>query len=265
MDTNGGYTEFPFVSEFYDSVYDQLNRGDIEFFVDMAKEVGGPVLEVACGTGRVLIPTARAGIDIVGTDLSEKMLDRCREKLSAESAEVQGRVELIHADMRDFNLGRKFKLVTIPFRPFQHLTTVEDQFSCLEAIHRHLDDDGRFILDVFNPSIPMLARENRTEELGDEPEFEMPDGRKVVRRYRNPEIDFANQITHCELIYYITHPDGRTERLVHSFPMRYLFRYEAEHLLVRCGFEVEHVFSDFKKSPYGANYPGEIIVIARKR
>ena len=68
-----------------------------------------------------------------------------------------------------------------------------------------------------------------------------------------------------ELIYYVTHPDGRQERLVHSFPMRYLFRFEAEHLLARCGFEVEALYADYDKSPYGSQYPGELIFVAVKR
>jgi len=67
-----------------------------------------------------------------------------------------------------------------------------------------------------------------------------------------------------ELIYYLTHPDGKKERLVHSFPMRYLFRYEAEHLLARCGFEVIELFADYNKNPYGSSYPGELIFLAKK-
>ena len=76
--------------------------------------------------------------------------------------------------------------------------------------------------------------------------------------------DAFNQINYVELIYYVTHPDGREERLVHSFPMRYLFRFEAEHLLVRSGFEVEDVYADFEKNPYGSTYPGELIFVAKK-
>ena len=75
--------------------------------------------------------------------------------------------------------------------------------------------------------------------------------------------DRFNQINYVELIYDVTHSDGREERLVHSFPMRYLFRFEAEHLLVRSGFEVEHVYADFDKSPYGSEYPGELIFVAK--
>jgi hypothetical protein len=78
------------------------------------------------------------------------------------------------------------------------------------------------------------------------------------------ERDLFNQVIHTELVHYITHPDGRKERLVQAFPMRYFFRFEAEHLLARAGFEVEQVYADYDKSPYGSKYPGELIFAARK-
>lgn len=264
MDPTGGYVEYPFVAEFYDYVVPYRDRQDVAFFVEMARRSEGPVLELGCGTGRVLIPTARAGVEIVGLDLSPSMLSVCREKLSREPQAVQSRVQLVQGDMQQFDLGREFGLVTIPFRPFQHLITVEDQLSCLDSIHRHLADGGRLILDLFNPSLPRLVEERYLAESGEEPEFTMPDGRKVVRRHRTVSRDLFNQIIDSELIYYVTHPDGREERLVHRFQMRYLFRFEAEHLLARSGFQVENVYSDYDRSPYGSKYPGELIIVARK-
>ncbi len=264
MDPSGSHAEYSFTAEFYDYVVPYRNRPDIRFFLEAARQASGPILEMGCGTGRVLIPTARAGFEIVGLDLSPLMLTTCREKLSREPAEVRARVRLVEADMRDFDLGQEFSLVTIPFRSFQHLITVEDQLSCLACIHRHLAEGGRFILDLFNPYLPRLVEEQYLTETEEEPEFTMPDGRKVVRRNRTVARDLFRQIQEIELIYYVTHPDGRKERLVDRFPMRYLFRFEAEHLLARCGFRVEEVYADFDKSPYGSKYPGELIFIARK-
>ena len=264
MDTTGGYQEYAFIADLYDYVTPYRERPDVAFYVEAAVESGGPVLEVGCGTGRVLIPTARAGIEIVGLDLSQSMLEVCRASLSNEPAEVQVRARLVSGDMRAFELGQAFRLATIPFRPFQHLTTVEDQLACLACIRRHLVEEGRLILDLFNPWLQALTSDNVGEELGDEPEFSTPDGRRVVRRHRIVKRDLFNQINDSELIYYVTHPGGREERLVHAFPMRYLFRFEAEHLLARSGFEVEQVYADFEKNPYGSIYPGDLIFVARK-
>ena len=264
MDHAGEYDEYTLTAELYDHVIPYRDRPDVAFFVEAAQKSGSPMLEIGCGTGRILIPTARAGIDIVGLDLSERMLAVCQEQLLKTPQEVQNRVQLVQSDMREFKLPQRFKLVTAPFRPFQHLTTVEDQLSCLKCIHRHLVLEGTLILDLFNPSLPALTNQNVGDELGDEPEFVMPDGRRVLRRYRTVERDYFNQINYVELIYYVITPDGDTERLVHAFPMRYLFRFEVEHLLARTGFEVEAIYADFDKSPYGSKYPGELIVVARK-
>lgn len=264
-DQAGGYAEYGFTAEFYDQLIPYRERGDIAFWIEMAQASGGPVLEVGCGTGRVLIPTARAGIEIVGLDLSSYMLDVCRANLAQEPPDVQARAQLVTGDMRDFDLDREFALVTIPFRPFQHLETVEDQTACLRTIHRHLRPGGKLVLDLFNPSIPYLAAPERLEEWGDVPEFIMPDGRRVCRRARIIRRDYFNQIQYVELIYYVTHPDGRQERLVHAFPMRYLFRFEAEHLLVRCGFTVEALYADYDKAPYGVKYPGELIFVVSRQ
>lgn len=94
-------------------------RQDVPFYVEAARESGGPVLELGCGTGRVLIPTARAGIETVGFDLSAGMLEACQRRLRAEPPELRDRVSLHRGDMRNFDLGRTFRLVTIPFRPFR--------------------------------------------------------------------------------------------------------------------------------------------------
>jgi SAM-dependent methyltransferase len=264
MTKPGKYDEYKSIAELYDYVVPYRERTDVGFFVEAAKESGGAVLEVGCGTGRVLIPTARAGIEITGLDLSPHMLEVCRGRLKAEPEEVRSRVRLVQADMRQFELSQAFHLVTLPFRPFQHLTTVEDQLACLGCIRRHLAEGGRLILDIFNPSMEALTRTNFGEEVSEEPEFSMPDGRKVIRRHKIVSRDVSNQINAVELIYYVTHPDNRQERLVQAFPMRYLFRFEAEHLLARAGFEVEQLYADYDKSPYGAKYPGELIFVARK-
>jgi hypothetical protein len=110
-----------------------------------------------------------------------------------------------------------------------------------------------------------LVEDNVGKELGPDSDVTLEDGRRVVRFVRFVSKDFFNQTNHVEMIYHVTHPDGRDERLVHHFPMRYLFRYEAEHLLERCGFRLEHVYADFDKSEYGTKYPGELILVAGKQ
>ncbi len=260
-----GQDGYALTAELYDSVVPYRERPDVSFFVEAARASGGPVLEVGCGTGRVLIPTARAGIEITGMDLSQEMLSVCQHRLEAESAEVRSRTRLVRADMRSFAISKTFRLVTLPFRPFQHLLTVPDQIACLDCLRNHLEQDGRLILDVFNPSLEVLTRENIGEVVAEEPEFVMPDGRRVIRRHKIVSRDIFNQIHCVELIYDLTFPDGHQERRIHSLEMRYFFRFEAEHLLARCGFDVDQVYADYDKSPFGSKNPGELIFIAKKK
>jgi SAM-dependent methyltransferase len=252
-------------ADFYDCVEAYRTRPDVGFFVDLARESGGPVLELGCGTGRVLIPTARAEIEIAGLDLSPQMLAVCRRKLQDEPADVQSRVQLFQGDMRQFDLSRQFRLATIPFRPFQHLIEVDDQLACLDCIRRHLGDNSKLVLDVFNPSLTALTRDNVGVEEESGAEFTLPDGRRVIRREKIAGRDPIRQVISVELIYYVTTADGRCERLVHAFPMRYFFRYEMEHLLERAGYVVDAIYGDYQRHAFGASYPGELIFVARKR
>ncbi|HOC18688.1 MAG TPA: class I SAM-dependent methyltransferase [Vicinamibacterales bacterium] len=239
---------------------------DVRYYVAQAAAAGGPVLELGCGTGRVMLPCARAGARITGLDRSAPMLAVARAKLEREDAGVRGRAQLVEGDMRSFDLGERFALVTIPFRGFQHVLAVEDQIACLENVHRHLEPGGLVALDVFNPMLQALVDRSRLAEWGDEPEFTTPERARVVRRFRVERVDLPRQVQYLEMIYYVTEPDGRSRRLVEQFSMRHFFRYEVEHLLARCGFTDIRIDGDFAGTPFdAAGDPAEIVALARRR
>lgn len=256
--------EYAVTAEFYDHVTPYRDRQDVSFYVEQAQLARGPVLEIGCGTGRVLIPTAHAGVEITGMDVSASMLALCHARLARERAEIQKRVQLVEGNMRSFELAHRFHLITLPFRPFQHLLTVDEQLACLQCIHQHLVPAGKVILDVFNPLLATLVNDEVFNESEPEPEFTMPDGRKVTRRFRLTARDHIRQVNDIELIYYVTHLDGREARIVHAFAMRYFFRFELEHLLARAGFVVEALFGNYDKTPFGAESSSELIFVARK-
>lgn len=249
-------------ARFYDDVQIYRDRPDVSFYVAEAVAAGGPVLELGCGTGRVLLPAARRGIDVTGLDASVSMLDQCRHFLSQESEDVRGRVRLVEGDMRRFDLGATFRLITIPFRPFQHLLDVEDQTACLASVRRHLPSDGRLVFDVYNPSLQALTQDDLGVEIFNEPEFKTDTCARVLRGYRTLVRDLVRQVNEIELIYRVTDIDGHTETTIHAFSMRYFFRYEVEHLLARCGFAVQNVYGGFDRSPVGFASPGELIFVA---
>lgn len=249
-------------AELYHRHLQITGRDDVRFYTELARSADGAVLEIGCGTGRTLIPCARAGALMTGLDLSGDMLDYCRELLQTETPEVRKRVDLVQGDMSDFSLGRKYGLITTPFRPFQHLATVEEQLSSLSCIRNHLLPGGRFVLDIFDPDLEILTDYGRAEEFGEEPPFPMEDGSLVTVSYRNPSVDAVNQIVHCEMIFTRETPEHAPRRHVQEFIMRYTFRWEAEHLLHRAGFQVNAVLGGYSGEPVGS---GELVFICSVR
>ncbi|MCX6003605.1 MAG: class I SAM-dependent methyltransferase [Chloroflexi bacterium] len=261
--SNYGYEYQEFTADFYDAIYAEPARKDIEFFIDYATRAGGKTLELGCGTGRVLVPTALAGCEITGLDLSPHMLKKCREKVAELPREIRRNVYLLQGDMANFTTGEEYSLVTIPFRPFQHLITIAEQKTCLNCIHKHLATKGRLVFDVYHPFLPRLIDPKYLMEIDVQPDIRLPDGRVVRRTNRTAAFHRAEQYNDMELIFYVKYPDGRGERLVQTFPMRYLYRYEVEHLLSLCGFKVVEFFGNFDKSVFSDDSP-EMIFVAEK-
>ena len=133
------------------ALYDSWSRSvteDIDFYVELALQSGGPVLEIGVGSGRIAIPTGLAGIDVVGVDSSSAMLELARAKAAAHGL----RLSLVRADMRDLpDLGR-FPLITIPFRALLHLRTDAERLDVLRSLRARLSRGGRVAFDVFHPA-----------------------------------------------------------------------------------------------------------------
>lgn len=247
-------------AEVYDAIY--ADRDDIGFWRAMAAADDGPVLEVGCGTGRVVLALARAGHEVTGLDLSASMIERARAKLSDYAPAVRDRVRLVVGDMTSFELDRRFVAIISPFGGFHHLRTVEQQFACLACCSAHLRPRGTLVLDLFNPSpVP-------TDLMPDEPvDVEEPStvvewtaGRRIRSWIDVVGYRAAEQINECELVCEILEADGSSRRIADAFPLRYIFRFELEHLLARAGFELVDLFGDYDRSPFADASPGMIAV-----
>jgi SAM-dependent methyltransferase len=260
----GLYDRSSLFAELYDHTPLYAARGDVAFYVDRARQANGTTLELGCGTGRILIPTATAGCAVVGLDASGFMLERCRLKLERQPTEVQQRARLVQANMTGFDLGESFALISIPFRGFQHLLRVEEQLGCLDAARRHLAPGGRLIFDAFHPNPRYLHDPEYLEEREEFEETPLPDGRRFRRTWRIASYRRTEQINEVEFIYYLTHADGAKERIVGPFPLRYFFRYELEHLLARAGFRVANLYGEFDRSTLADDSP-EMIFVAEKQ
>ena len=123
---------------------------DIDFYASLAVDAGSPVVELGVGTGRIAVPTALAGIQVIGVDRSAGMLHVCRK--AAERAGVGGLLDLREGDLRTPPVTERVRLVTCPFRAYLHLTTDEDRLQALRAAYRLLVPGGRLVFDIFEPS-----------------------------------------------------------------------------------------------------------------
>jgi len=245
----------------YDAVY--ADRDDAGFWQAMASAAGdGPILELGCGTGRVLLPLARAGFDITGLDLSAEMLERCRAKLQSEPPEVSDRVRLLQADMTSFDLGRRFAAIICPFAGFQQLRTVEQQLASLDRCRSHLLPHGRLVLDLPNPdpAPPTYARDEPGDGEDTAQLVEWTDGRQIRWWMTVTDYERSQQCNECEVTYEISEADGVTRRITETILLRYVFRYELEHLLVRAGFRIVALYGDYDCSPFADESPAMIVV-----
>jgi SAM-dependent methyltransferase len=237
-------------ARYYDDVYARTqDPNDLPFYLELAKKIGGPVLELACGTGRVLLPIAREGIAIHGVDKSASMLEVLEDNLKREPKDVRELVSVVAGDMRTFWSNRKYSLVMIPFRPMQHMYTVEDQLSALSTAAFHLDDGGILAFDVFYPRHDLLFSGIGQELL----DIEWPsatDGKRTIRRYFRKEALDKIQQTFDATFIYRTYQDGKVVAEENEpFKMCWYTYPHLKALFLLAGLEIVEEYGSFAKTP----------------
>lgn len=254
------------LEEFSDPLnYDLADPSDagVEFYCALAREAGGPVLELACGTGRVTIPVARLGFPVTGLDIVPGMLERARSKSAGLS------VRWVEGDARDFDLGEQFRLVFMTGNAFQAFVTNAEQEALLQRVRAHLHDDGLFAFETRNPLLPdsktragLFVTLETDEEERAWPSFVNADGHEVSVS-TTQAYDHAAQVLH--LTAYKRWREGGEERTVITrTALRYTFPQELAALLHYNGFNVIRRYGDWDSGPLSAESPS-IISVCRKR
>jgi SAM-dependent methyltransferase len=220
-----------------------------------AGRMGHPVLELACGTGRLTIPIAQSGVEIVGLDLTPSMLAHARTK--AEAAGVK--IEFVKGDCREFDLGRKFALIFIAFNSMQHLHDCESLAALFRNVRKHLAEGGRFVFDVFNPKIAILARAAAERHL--EREYQDPDGKGTMAFENSLVYDDAAQVSHIQCYFVRRGPNGEgLEERVEQLHLRSFFPQELDLLVRSQGFEIVEKFGNFERKPFASGDPKQVVV-----
>lgn len=251
--------------------YDLEDSSDtgLEFYNALAQETGSPVLEIACGTGRISIPIARNGFAVTGLDIVPGMLDRARSKSTGLPT------RWVEGDARTFDLGEQFRLIFLTGNAFQAFLTREDQEALLQRVSAHLRDDGLFAFETRNPR--WRSRANPNQQIEGEGLFAFLETRteeenvmtytgkhgQVVRVSNTQAYEPISQIMHWTT--YRRWREGDQEKTsISRIAVRYTFPQELFALLHYNGFTVLRQYGDWNLEPLTANSPS-IILVCRKR
>jgi SAM-dependent methyltransferase len=233
-------------SDIYDhpALYDALlpATAHVTYYVDLARQASGDVLELACGTGQLTVPIGSAGLPTVGLDLSAPMLATARQRTATRNVSV----EYVRGDMRNFELDRKFALIFIARNSLLHLHSTEDLLAAFAAVRRHMAPGGIFAFDVFNPNVRLLARPSGQRF----PVFQVETesfGKLSVEE--TTDYDPATQVGRSR--WYISAP-GRPDAWVLPLELRNIFPQELPLLLAAGGFHLKSRMGDLSQTPFNS-------------
>ncbi|HEY3061283.1 MAG TPA: class I SAM-dependent methyltransferase [Chloroflexota bacterium] len=231
---------------------------DVPLYLELARSEGGRVLELACGSGRLLLPLAEAGNQVVGVDVSPHMLQLARAKLEAHPD-----VRLVQADMRAFDVDGEFDLAIVAVKSFAYLTEAEAQLQALLCIRRHLRKGGLLAIDLLHPKPEWIAASSGSMR-DDLVQYSVEHGFTLSRVESVVSTDLSRQIRVIRSAYEAIDDRGAlvAKRFV-EWPYRWIHRFEAEHLLARAGFEVESVHGGYQREPFTSDAPAMLILARR--
>jgi SAM-dependent methyltransferase len=248
---------FDSYAPFYDLDYADC-YADGQLIQQLALRCGSPILELGCGTGRLLVPLAAAGYEVTGVDVSEAMLEIARQKVALEG--LRDRVKLAKQDMRELDLVGCYNLAFAAINSFMHLMTVEDQLIALLRIRQHLSTNGLLVLDLFNPHPDRLLDSQGQvvlEKVMTDPET----GRRLMK-FKTQRVDLAEQFVHNTVFLDEVDDEGRLRRTLFPYSLRYIFRGELELLMLRAGYQMEAVYGSYELDEFTSD-SDKMIAVAR--
>lgn len=247
--------------DLYARLYDLDYAGfddDLFMYQQFAARCGAPILELGCGTGRLLLALAGDGSEVTGIDVSAPMLELARRKVIAQG--LEGRVTLLRQDMRQLELDGRFNLAFAAINSFMHMETAGDQLAALVRIREHLNRGGLLVLDLFNPDLGRLV-DAQGQVVLDKVMTDPETGNQLIK-FRAQTADLGQQMLHMALIVDDVDAGGSLRRHLFSFSMRYLFRGELELLLQQAGFEVEALYGSYDLDEFSGD-SDKMIAVAR--
>jgi SAM-dependent methyltransferase len=234
-------------SDIYDDpeLYDRLFPATEQFYLEEAARRGGRVLELGSGTGRLTVAIAQSGIDIVGVDLSDSMLEAARRKARAAGVEVP----FVRADMRDLNLGAQFATILIPGNSLLHLLTNEELKQCLTGVRRHLAPGGWLVFDISKWDMSRYTRDPGQRY----PAFTQGE----ITIEETSDYDAAVQVR--DVVWYLSTASTPDFRRI-EYRLRVIFPQELLLLLETTGFHLESRYGEFTREPFEASSRRQVCI-----
>ena len=244
------------LSRYYDLEFDGFDA-DLAMYQQFARSMDGPVLELGCGSGRVLRALQDLALPLTGIDDSQSMIELGRLR-------VAGSVSLQRKDMRylDDVDGAPFAFVFCAVNTFLHLPDLESQLMALEAVRGVVMSEGALLLDVFVPDpLYLTSIDGRLER-----EFDtlLDDGSRLDKLVTRNH-DLASQTIHSTVFYDVTTPDGGLNRSVAEYSTRYIHHFEMEHLLQRAGWEIVSIYGGYDLHPFDSESERLIVLATPSR
>jgi SAM-dependent methyltransferase len=252
----------PVPIDYYTGIYDRLHElltEDIAFYKAVLADRKRRLLEIGCGTGRVLFPLLKDGFRVTGIDLSESALELSRRKLEDLDEALQSRCSLVRADMRNFALDGTFAAAVIPFNTFLYMHTPSDQLACLRRIHEHLEPGGVLVIDLFNPR-PIL-KNRQPGQLFHEISLYLEEKQTILSYFSSYVL--AGGLFYWSRFFEEIDPAGRVEKHFAMMVIKCLYQDELGRLAEQSGFEVEALWGDYGRAPVSEDSPN-LIVCLRK-
>lgn len=246
--------EYDLIAPFYDIEHMRFDE-DLDLYRNFAELCGGKILELACGSGRVLLPLARAGHELTGVDSSEEMLDLARMRL--EEAGVEKCCRLVKQDLCQLHLDQKFRLAFIALGSFAHITSRRAQQQALASVKEHLSPGGTFIIDISNADVRYM--EELSGQMLHQGTWRQRDG-TMLTHFVSPASATDQHLLELTHFYDQHQQGGEVQRtVVNTF--LYLFeRNEIELLLEQAGFVVKDIYGDYDLSPFHLESPRLICI-----
>jgi SAM-dependent methyltransferase len=247
-------------AKYYDLIHEKL-KDDIPLVLTLAGQGRGTILELGCGTGRLLLPLARQGHRVIGLDNAPAMLERARTRLAAEPKAIRDGVTLIEGDMTDFDLGEKVGLAIIPYNTLLHLEPMAMQ-QAFNMVGRHMDDNGRLFIDIVNP---MLAAQTPDDQmLSLERVMTDPETGETVVQMAASRVHLQQQVLHITWLFDVSPPEGgAVHRTVVEADYHYLYPHEVELMLKATGFRMSRTYGSYEGRPFDEESE-RLLVLASK-